>query len=61
MAENLIVETRIRELIHSSTKGEGRLSGDAVETLSKKVEGIVKEAVKRAKDNGRKTVQTQDF
>jgi histone H3/H4 len=62
MAESLVVETRVRSTI-TSIKGADtfRLSGDALDVLNKRVEGLIEDAVKRAKENGRVTVQKQDF
>lgn len=62
MSDSLVVESRVRAAV-SETKGAEsfRVAGDAVEALSAKVEQLVKEAVKRAKENGRVTVMKQDF
>jgi histone H3/H4 len=59
---NIIVETRVREAIHA-VKGadDFRLDGDALDALNEKVEGLIKTAVKRAQENGRKTVRPADF
>jgi histone H3/H4 len=59
---NLVVETRIREIINSTKGAEDfRLDGDSIDALSTKVEELVKGAVKRCQDNGRKTVRPADF
>lgn len=58
MGELLVVQSKVREL---AKKAKLRLSGDAVETLSKKVEELVKTAGKRAVDNKRQTIKSQDI
>lgn len=58
MTEILVVQSKVRDMI----KAEGcATSQEAVETLSKEIERMVKRAVERAKDNGRKTVKGQDI
>lgn len=58
----VVVESRVRETI-KSVKGadDFRLDGDAIDALNEKVEGLIKGAVKRAQENGRKTVRPSDF
>lgn len=59
---NVIVESRVRESI-KSVKGadDFRLDSDSIDALNEKVEGLIKGAVKRAQENGRKTVRPSDF
>ena len=58
MAEILVIQSKVRDMI----KAEGcATSQEAVEALSKEIETIVKKAVGRAKENGRKTVKGQDI
>ncbi len=58
MAEILVVQSKIREMI----KLQGcSTSADAVDALSAEVERVVKKAVERTKGNGRKTVKGQDI
>lgn len=58
MAEILVVQSKVRDMI----KAEGcATSQDAVEALSTEIERMVKKAVERAKENGRKTVQGKDI
>lgn len=62
MADTLVVESRVRDFITSSKGGKDlRVGGDVAEALSAKVEVLLNEAVKRAKENGRSTVQARDF
>ncbi len=58
MAELLVFGSRVREIIK---KGKMNMSGDFAAALSKKVEGLIKEAIQRAKANGRKTVRPYDL
>ena len=58
MAEVLVVASKVKEAI----KAEGcNTAGDAVDAISAKVSWMIKEAAKRAKENGRKTVRGVDF
>ncbi len=58
MAETLVVQSKIREMI----KAEGcSTSQDAIDSLSAEVARIVKKAVERTKGNGRKTVKGNDI
>ena len=58
MAELLVFGSRVKEIIK---KSKMNMSGDFTSALSKKVEQLVKEAVQRAKSNGRKTVRPYDL
>ena len=58
MTEILVIQSKIRDMI----KADGcATSQEAVEALSKEIERVIKRAVERAKDNGRKTVKGQDI
>ncbi len=58
MAEILVVQSKIREMI----KAEGcSTSQDAVDALSVEVARVVKKAIERTKGNGRKTVKGNDI
>ncbi len=52
----LVVKSAVRDQIK-----EMRISGSIWDTLDKKVDKILKEAAKRAKANGRKTIQPNDL
>jgi histone H3/H4 len=56
MAELLVVRSKIKDF----AKGMN-VSGDFADGLSKKVEMLIADAVKRAEANGRKTVQSRDL
>ncbi len=55
MADLLVVRSKIKECT------ECNVAGTFADALSKKVEGMIKEAEKRAKGNGRKTVKDIDL
>ena len=58
MGDLLVVGSKVKEAI----KAAGcNTAGDAVDTLSAKVAGMVNAAAERAKANGRKTVRGVDF
>jgi histone H3/H4 len=52
----LIVKSKIKELV-----GEINVGGDFAEALDQKVEQLVKDAVKRAEANGRRTIMAKDI
>lgn len=58
MAEILVVQSKVREMI----KAKGcSTSADAIDSLSAEVTRIVNRAVERTKANGRKTVKGSDI
>jgi len=56
MADLLVVRSKIKEY----AKGMN-VSGDFAEELSKKVEVLIADAARRAKDNNRSTVKPRDL
>lgn len=54
----ITARTQIKEIVKEA--GIDNLAGDFMEKLDEKVKQIVLEAVKRAKDNGRRTVMGKD-
>ncbi|MEM3126689.1 MAG: DUF1931 domain-containing protein [Candidatus Woesearchaeota archaeon] len=52
----VIVKAKIKEIA-----SEFSVSGDFADALDRKVTELVKEACRRAKDNGRKTVMAKDL
>jgi histone H3/H4 len=58
MGDMLVVQSKIREL---AKKSKLRLSGDAVASLSKRVEGLLKDAGDRARANKRQTIKASDI
>ncbi len=58
MGEMLVVTSKVKEAIKSH---DMNTAGDAVDGLNATVMEMVKLAVKRAKENGRKTVRAMDF
>ncbi|MEK6836012.1 MAG: DUF1931 domain-containing protein [Nanoarchaeota archaeon] len=62
MAESLVVRSRLKEVVNKYGKDKvGNISGDFAQELSKKVEELIAQAVKRAEANGRRTVQSRDL
>jgi histone H3/H4 len=61
MGDLLVVQSKVKETAKKFGGKDLRFSGDAVKALSTKVEGLLKDAAKRAKENGRKTVKPQDL
>jgi histone H3/H4 len=59
--KNLVVEFRVREFAKTIDENVQNVSLDFSNALSKKVEKVVEDAVKRAKSNGRRTVQANDI
>ena len=53
---SVIVKSKIKELT-----GEHNVAGDFAAALEGKVEALVRDAVKRAEGNGRKTVMAKDL
>ena len=56
MAEILVVRSKVKDAAKNMN-----VAGDFAEALSAKVESLIKEACKRASENGRKTVQSRDL
>jgi histone H3/H4 len=55
MADLLVVRSKIKECT------ECNVAGNFADALSKQVEGMIKDAERRAKGNGRKTVKDIDL
>ena len=56
--ETLVVGSKVKDFIKD---GDLRSDGDLVESLSSKVEEILKSAMQRCKENGRSTVRPCDL
>ncbi len=56
MAEWVIVKAKIKDLTE-----DFNVAGDVPEALNEKVTSMIKEAVERARANGRRTVMAKDF
>jgi histone H3/H4 len=56
--EIVIVGSKMKDAIRSSGCN---VAGDAIEFLNEKVHAMIQGAVKRAQENGRKTVRGYDF
>ena len=62
MADSLVVRSRLKEVVNKYGKDKvSNISGDFAQELSKKVEELIAQAVKRAESNGRRTVQSRDI
>lgn len=59
MSEILVVSSKLKKLIKE--EGGMNTSSTAIEALSKKVENLAKEAIQKAKADGRKTVMDRDI
>jgi histone H3/H4 len=55
----ITVRTQIKEIVNEC-EGINNISEDFVEKLDEKVNKLVEEACKRAKENGRRTVMGKD-
>jgi histone H3/H4 len=58
MAESLVVQSKVRELFKEHDCNTG---GDAIDALNVEVERLIKRAVERTKENGRKTIKGCDI
>ncbi len=56
MSDSLVVKAKIKDFV-----GDMNVAGDLADALSEKVKMLLKDAVRRSKDNGRKTVQARDL
>ncbi len=55
---NLVVRTQVKEILKEA--GLENMSGDFMDRLDEKVKQLVLDAIKRAKENGRRTVMGKD-
>ena len=58
MAETLIVQSKVRDMIKAH---DCATSEEAIQAISAEVERLVQKAVERTKANGRKTVKGSDI
>ncbi len=56
MSDSVIVKSKLKELAPGYNVG-----GDLADALDEKVKGLVRDAVRRAEANGRKTVMAKDL
>ena len=62
MADSLVVRSRLKEVVLKYGKNKVRnMSEDFAKRLSEKVEVLIADAVKRAEENKRATVQSRDL
>ncbi|MBI2112045.1 DUF1931 family protein [Candidatus Woesearchaeota archaeon] len=57
----ITVRTQVKEMLKECGIGAEQVSKDFMDILDKKVEQLVLDAAKRAKENGRKTVMGRDL
>lgn len=57
----LVVRTQIKDIMKESGFNVENMSADFMEKLDERVKNIILEALKRAKDNGRRTVMGKDI
>jgi histone H3/H4 len=55
----ITVRTQIKDFLRE--EGLDNMSADFLDTLDVKVKQILKDAIKRAKENGRRTVMSKDL
>lgn len=56
----LTARTQVKEILKQSGWGIDNISADFMDRLDEKVKQLVLDAVKRAKENGRRTVMGKD-
>tara|TARA_Y100000310_G_scaffold344771_1_gene459375 strand:+ start:3659 stop:3829 length:171 start_codon:yes stop_codon:yes gene_type:complete len=56
MSELLVVRSKIKDAAQGMN-----VAGDLAEALSDKVKGLIGEAARRAKENGRATIKARDL
>ena len=56
----IVVRTQIKEILKESGAGVDNIAADFMDKIDTKVKQLVLESVKRAKDNGRRTVMGKD-
>ena len=57
----LVIKAQVKDAVKATGYGIDNVSGDFAEKLDLKVQELVKEACRRAKENGRKTVMSKDL
>ncbi|MEK6845646.1 MAG: DUF1931 domain-containing protein [Nanoarchaeota archaeon] len=57
----ITVRTQIKDILKDSKLGIGSISNDFMDKLDEKVQQMVLDAAKRAKENGRRTVMGKDL
>ncbi|MHA2171544.1 MAG: DUF1931 domain-containing protein [Candidatus Kariarchaeaceae archaeon] len=56
--EILVVQSKVRDFLKS--QGDYNIGSDLVAAVSGRVETVLQDAARRAKENGRKTIQARD-
>ena len=58
MAESIVVTSKVKDAVKGA---DLRMSGDVPEALDDKVRQMIKDAAKRAQENGRGTLRSYDL
>lgn len=58
MSDNIVVQSKVKEYISGE---EMRTSGELIDALNEKVNGLLDAAIARCKANGRATVKPEDL
>ena len=56
----IVVRTQIKDILKESGLGVENISSDFMDRLDEKVKQLILESIKRAKENGRRTVMGKD-
>lgn len=57
----IVVRTQIKDIMKELGLGVENISGDFMDKLDKKVKQLIIDSLKRAKENGRRTVMGKDI
>lgn len=58
---NLVVRTQVKDILKEAGFGVENMSADFMDLLDTKVKDLIITSVKRAKENGRRTVMGKDL
>ncbi len=58
---SLVVKAKVKDYMEQAAGEKISVSSDFVDALDEKVQALIKDAVRRAKANGRKTVMAKDL
>lgn len=57
----LVVRTQLKDIMKEAGLGVENISGDYMDKLDEKVKQLIIDSLKRAKENGRRTVMGKDI
>ncbi len=58
---SLVVKAKVKDYMEQAAGEKISVASDFVDALDEKVQALIKDAVRRAKANGRKTVMAKDL